>query len=56
MDKRKKQIPKYDIIETINIIENPEVDIINKAIEDLKSLIKERVNSDGYNRSNLQSP
>lgn len=53
MEKRKKQIPNYDIIEFISIIENPEIEIINKAKGDLMVLIEERREKDGYNRSNI---
>lgn len=58
---KKKQLPEYDIIETINLIDNPEMDIINRAKDSLVLIfenrlsevdlqrIKERSDNRGYN-------
>lgn len=44
---KKKQLPEYDIIETIRMIPNPELKQIEKAKEDIISISKKEVNTDG---------
>ena len=39
--KRNKQIPDYDISESINIIENPELELIIKGRDDIISIFKD---------------
>lgn len=45
--KRKKQVPDYEIVETIGTIENPEIEIINKARRDFMELIKDKISETG---------
>lgn len=47
--KRKKQIPDYEISESIRIIENPELELIKRAQSNLIEIVK-----DDLSESDLQ--
>lgn len=40
---KKKQLPEYDITETINMIDNPEMDIINGAKNSLLLIFRNKL-------------
>lgn len=49
MKKKPKQLPKYDIVETIRVIHNPEINQIKKAREEIIIISKKEVTNSGNN-------